>query len=157
MQRQCLLLHLFSRHNTCSQTSLLIIIINMLRFACRNRTPAILSSYWHVSSHPVQTLRLEALSSRLSLVGHVRSISGGILGEKQNITFKPAASEPAVAVPDVPSAPVADVTNQIDLTQFLSVDPSTTARVISGIVEKAGPITATDVGLAWYLPTGRHI
>ena len=60
------------------------------------------------------------------------------------------AGSPVVNM-SVAETPVAEV----DLTQFLAAEPSATTALVAEVVEKLGPITATDVGLRWWCPTGK--
>jgi hypothetical protein len=93
--------------------------------------------------------------SGIDLMSSSRLISTGILGDKKNMTFTPKD-----AIADVNPGPQivdsATPVTEIDLTQFLT-DPSAAAPVVAEISEKIGHLTASDVGLTWWCPTGQFI
>lgn len=83
-----------------------------------------------------------------------RFLSTGLMNDGKNITFTPkdAVRDLDAGLP-VPESLNQSAVTEIDLTQFLAPDPSTLAAA-GEAAEKIGQLTATDIGLTWWCPTG---
>ena len=114
----------------------------------QRRSSAVLVSAWRAQPSSPPGLVVTCVPD--SLLPKSRFLSTGLLTDRKNITFTPRDG-----VPDVDPVAGSPAVTEIDLTQFLVQEPSAAAAAAAEVIEKIGPLTATDIGLTWWCPTGR--